>query len=121
LEAMRTEDPDFVLEVESCIFEFDEFLKIDDAILAEVTAALTEMRTLAFALYNASEEITTKFKRCLKPAQQYQLKEATEMLGSEKVVRAQQISAQFKIIEKAREIEPARRFVLKKYSQSYRD
>lgn len=121
LTLMRKEDPDFTGEVEKCLFKFDEFLNINDAILAEITGSLKEMRTLGLALYRYKQELFDKFNRCLSNPQKYELKECMEGFEHEKISKAQQISAQFLIIEKARSIEHDKNFVLKKYSQTYLD
>ena len=121
IELMRREDPDFTAEVEKCLFQFEEFKGTNESILAEITSHLTEMRTLAFALHKYDDKLLVKFNRCLSPSQRYALKEAIEGLSEEKILRVQQISAQFKIIEKARQLEGSSNFVLKKYSEAYRD
>lgn len=118
LEAMRKEDPDFIGEVENSLFSFEEFLNINDMIIGEVVDALkAEPRIIALALYHSEPAMIEKFTKNLRPPQAYEFKEITEGLGN--VLAREQISARYRIITKARELESNGRFVLKKYSPAY--
>ena len=121
LEAMRKEDPDFVSEVEQCIFNFEEFININDLVVAEIIAAFQkEMKTVAVALYKCSDKaLLEKFtKNMIAPAMRA-MREEQETL--EQVRLNEQVGARFRIIAKARELEQRGSFQLKRYSQVYKD
>ena len=69
-EALRAEDPDFIAEIEQSIFNFEEFIEMDDLIVCEVVGALSkEMRTLALALYKSPDErLVQKFFKNMRKA-----------------------------------------------------
>ena len=119
LEAMRKEDPDFVAEVEQCLFSFDEFVTTPEPVLCEILHSMeNEARTFALALYkNSNQALVDKFMKCMLPKQAFECKELSKEL--DKVLVREQLGSQFRIIEKARQLEQGGKFVLKKYSKVY--
>lgn len=118
LETMRREDPDFIAEVENSIFEFDEFLNMNDMLLGEVIDAMkAEPRSIALALYHADQTLVDKFTKNMKPPQAYEFKELSGALSN--VLERERTSARYRIIAKARELEGRGSFMLKKYSPAY--
>lgn len=115
LEAMRKEDPDFIGEVENSLFEFEDFLKINDLIIGEIIGALkTEPKTWALALYRADAALIEKFTKNMRPPELHPYREALEALTS--VLAREQLAARYRIVSKARELESHNKFTLKKYS-----
>jgi flagellar motor switch protein FliG len=121
LEAMRAEDPDFVDEVERCLFKFEEFSLVQDLVMAEIIEGMkAEPRTLALALFKCPDTVLVeKFKKNMRPPIAFEVKEVTE--GLTQVLQREQISSRYRIIAKARELESQRKITLKKYSQKYPD
>lgn len=120
VDMMRKEDPEFMAEIEKSIFSFEEFRVTDDLIVCELLGALKEPRTLAVALYHCPDEVLLdKFTKNMPPHLRFEFKEETEMLRG--ITQREQIAARFRIIQKTREIEKVKKFVLKKYSSQYPD
>ena len=121
LRSIRSEDPEFAIEVEKCIFEFEEFLQINDMILTDIIFGMKDdMRSVAIALYKCKDEnLLAKFVKNMLPAQGAAFRDETNLL--DKITVGQQRGARFKVIEKARELEHAGTIQLKKYSPNYRD
>ena len=120
LDVMKKEDPEFVEEVERCLFQFDEFLNLKDLVIAELAGEfLNEPKTLALALYKMEGPLAEKFYKNMNAKLTMAVKEAASMLSDVKV--REQVSARFRMISKARELEAASRFILKKYSEKYGD
>lgn len=120
LDVMKKEDPEFVEEVERCLFQFDEFLNLKDLVIAELAGEfLNEPKTLALALYKMEGPLAEKFYKNMNAKLTMAVKEAASMLSDVKV--REQVSARFRMITKARELEAASRFILKKYSEKYGD
>ncbi len=120
LDVMKKEDPEFVEEVERCLFQFDEFLNLKDLVIAELAGEfLSEPKTLALALYKMEGPLAEKFYKNMNAKLTMAVKEAASMLSDVKV--REQVSARFRMITKARELEAASRFILKKYSEKYGD
>jgi flagellar motor switch protein FliG len=118
LDAMRKEDPDFIAEVEGSIFNFEEFLGINDLIIAEVVGAMKkEMRMLALALFKCDEELIKKFTKNMRPNEHFEFRDFTSAFT--KVLEREQMGARFRVIVKSRELEAARKIVLKKISPKY--
>jgi len=121
LDAMRKEDPDFVAEVENCLFSFQEFAAIDDLTICEIISSLNpiDMRSLALALHKADEKLLGKFTKNMLPAKMRGFKEETELL--KEVKKSEQDGSRFRIIGKARELEAQNVIKLKRYSQHFTD
>ncbi len=119
LNAMRAEDPDFVTAVEKCLFEFSEFKNLSEMILADVVYAMKDdMRSVAIALYKCKdEELLNKFMKSMLPAQGSAFKEEMSMLTA--ITVGQQKGAQFKVIEKARELQENGVVTIKEYAPQY--
>ncbi len=119
LNAMRVEDPDFVTAVEKCLFEFAEFKNLNEMILADVVYAMKDdMRSVAIALYKCKdEELLGKFVKSMLPAQGSAFKEELSMLTA--ITVGQQKGAQFKVIEKARELQENGVVTIKEYAPQY--
>jgi flagellar motor switch protein FliG len=121
IEMMRQEDPEFIEQVEASLFNFDDFMSVDDLVLCEILGFLKdEPRTLAVALYHASNAaLIDKFTKNMPPALRFNFKDETENLRG--VTQREQIAARFRIIQKTRDMEKPKRFNLKKYSSQYPD
>lgn len=120
IEAMRKEDPDFMGQVEDCLFRFEEFMPMDDMVICEIIGAMKkEMRTVALALYHSEPAMIEKFVKNMRPPEHFEFKEMTE--GFKSVLSREQLAARFRIIEKARDLERAGKIVLKKYSSHWAD
>ena len=121
LDSLRVEDPEFVADVEKCIFSFDEFGAIGDMIIAEIISSLSdgEIRSLAFALYKGDEALREKFKKNMTPKQFLVFREADEAILQLKL--SEKLGGQFKIVEKARILESQSKFNLKRYNPKYPD
>lgn len=119
LEAMAQEDPAFIDEVQKSIFEFSEFAKISDMAICELVCAFSEeMKTIALALYRLEDQaLIDKFLRNMPPREMSAYRSAHENLTS--VLGRERTSAQFRIINKARELEAQNKFTLKRYSSKY--
>jgi flagellar motor switch protein FliG len=121
IEAMRREDPEFIAEVEKCIFEFEEFKNIPDMVITDIVYTLrNDMRSLAVALYKCKDpELYEKFSKNMLTAQGALFKDEIKML--EAITVGVQKGARFKVIAKARELQDAGVIALKKYSSIYPD
>lgn len=118
LEMLKAEDFGFIEDVQRCIFKFEEFVNVDDLVMCEIVFTLAkEPKTMAVALYHASEDLAKKFKKNLSHPQLMGLREEESMLSQ--VTVAQQMSSRFRIIEKARALQNEGRIVLKPYDSKY--
>jgi flagellar motor switch protein FliG len=117
LESFKVEDPEFAQDVENCIFDFAEFTKLNDLMLCEFISHITDFKALAMALYKAPEEILNRFKKNMPVKQQLKMREESELI--EKLTVAEQMSARFKLIEIARDIEREGKIKLKPYNDKY--
>ena len=119
LDTMRAEDLTFVEDIEKCIFKFEEFVNLNDLMLCEFLAHVTDYKSLAVALFKSPAEIESKFKKNMIPAVQKQVRDEAEMI--EKVTVGEQMAARFKLIELARAIEKENKIKLKAYNSKYPD
>jgi flagellar motor switch protein FliG len=119
LNAMKREDPKFVVEVEKCIFNFSEFVDIPDMVITDVVFGMKDdMRSVAVALYKCKDEaLLNKFVKNMLPAQAAIFREELKML--DQITVAQQNGARFKMIEKARELQDGGTIMIKKYSSVF--
>jgi flagellar motor switch protein FliG len=121
LDSMRVEDPIFASDVEKSLFDFSEFMKIDDLVLCEIISEIKDMKALAIALYKAPNEWIEKFKKNMVPAKYREFKEETELLSQTPVTVGMQMSSRYKIISIARELQNQKKIVLKPYDSKYPD
>ena len=121
MELMAAEDPDFIKEVEECIFEFEEFAMIDDMVIAEILHHFKgEMKCVALALFRCKDEnLLKKFMRNMTGATGGRFGEETGMLGD--VTLGQQMGARYRMIEKSRELQVKLVVTIKKYNPKYAD
>lgn len=119
LSAMKAEDPEFVAEVEKCIFEFEEFAKLPDMVITDIIYGMkNDMRSVAIALYKCKDPVLLeKFVKNMLPAQGGAFKDETGTL--DKITVSEQKGARYRIITKARELQDSGAFEIKKYSPNF--
>ena len=119
LEVMKLEDPEFIADVEGSIFTFNEFSNVSDPVICEIVDCIkTELRTLAFALYDSSQSgLAEKFTRNMGPSTYRAYREEVDSIEQPSLGNI--ITAQFRIITKVRALENEGKFVIKKYLGNY--
>ncbi len=118
LDALKAEDKELAQNAEKSLFYFEDFLTASDNMIAEICQAMkSEMRVMAIALSGRGEAMIKKFVDNMQHAEKYEFDQQTEALKA--VLGREQMSAQFRIIAKAREIEDRDSITLKMYSGSY--
>lgn len=119
MNAIQADDPELAAHLQKSLFSFAEFSTLGDLALAEIIGEFqNEMRTVALALYKCKDEaLVAKFLRNMAASTAAGYKEAAEELKEVKV--REQVSAQFRMIAKARELEKNARLKLKSLSGNY--
>ena len=118
LDALKAEDKELAQHAEKSLFYFEDFLTTSNEMIGEICEAMkSEMRVMATALHGRGEAMIKKFTDNMQHPVRYEFDQQTEALKG--VLGREQMSAQFRIIAKAREIEDRASITLKKYSGSY--
>lgn len=109
LEGIETQDPKLAGSIRELMFTFEDFLKVDEVQLREVSAAI-DKKVMAMALKGASEEIKNHFYRTMSSRAIEMMKEDTEAMG---MVRNKEVlKAQSQMVATARQLEEAGKIVL---------
>lgn len=109
LEGIQTQDPKLAGSIRELMFTFEDFLKVDEVQLREVSAAI-DKKVMAMALKGASEEMRNHFYRTMSSRAIEMMKEDTEALG---MVRNKEVlKAQSQMVATARQLEEAGKLVL---------
>lgn len=119
IQAIAGEDPEMASHVRASLFRFEEFIGVDNAILAEILGQLEkEPRIVALALFHLENQaLVDKFVKSMSVSVLRVYREETSLLTEVKL--RERISAQFRMIAKAREIEATGLFRLKRYAGDY--
>jgi flagellar motor switch protein FliG len=118
LDALKAEDKELAQHAEKSLFYFEDFLTTSDEMIREICQAMkSEMRVMAVALNGRGDSMIRKFTENMQHAEKYEFEQQTEAIKG--ILGREQMSAQFRIIAKAREIEDRESITLKKYSGSY--
>jgi flagellar motor switch protein FliG len=110
LERIESEEPEMASGIRNLMFTFNDFIKVPEAQLRELTADV-DKRTLATALKGTSEEMKEAFFKTLSARAVEMLKEDMDLLGP---VRTKEVTrAQNEIVVLARKLEADGKLMLK--------
>ena len=110
LELIEKQDQKLAVSIRDLMFTFEDFLKVPEVQIREVTAAI-DKKILTLALKGASEEIKAHFYKTMSSRAIEMMKEDAESLGP---VRGKDVAkAQVDVVAAARKLESEGKIVLK--------
>ena len=111
IDQVKEQDPEFMYQVMRKVIFFEEFVYLDEGIIAEILAVISP-KLLAYGLYGMPPEFRDKVLKNLGHREKRLVADEEEKFGTGKVSNSYVLGAQRQIIKQARGLEAKNVFTL---------